>query len=211
MSNVASLPGQGHSAPPAEPGQGRAIVACLTGATLLGVVDWWTGNELNFFVFYFAPIAWLAWRARPAAAAGLAVFSALVWAAADQAAGASYRHDLFAIWNTMIRLAAFLGVVWAVDVARRSLARERTARAQLERTLSELRVLRGLLSICAECKKIKNEDGVWQPVETYVVQHSDALFSHGFCPVCARRALADAGMVAPRPDDRLGPRLIGPR
>ena len=57
--------------------------------------------------------------------------------------------------------------------------------SERERALSEVKVLSGLLPICASCKKIRDEDGRWAPVESYVRTHSQADFSHGLCPECA--------------------------
>ena len=54
----------------------------------------------------------------------------------------------------------------------------------LEAALSEVRQLRGLLPICAYCKKIKEGDDYWRSVESYLQQHSQARFSHGICPEC---------------------------
>ena len=56
-----------------------------------------------------------------------------------------------------------------------------SANAQLKKTLH------GLLPICASCKKIRDDQGYWQQVETYVHEHSDAEFTHGLCPDCVRR------------------------
>jgi GAF domain-containing protein len=54
-----------------------------------------------------------------------------------------------------------------------------------ERT-AELKVLRGMLPICAWCKRIRDDDrGSWAAIETYVAQHSEATFTHGICPSCA--------------------------
>jgi len=47
-------------------------------------------------------------------------------------------------------------------------------------------LLRCLLPICAACKKIQNESGNWEPIESYIRDRSDADFSHGVCPDCAR-------------------------
>jgi methyl-accepting chemotaxis protein len=49
------------------------------------------------------------------------------------------------------------------------------------------RVITGLVPICAECKKIRNEQGAWEPVEQYVREHSEAEFTHGLCPHCLKR------------------------
>ena len=58
---------------------------------------------------------------------------------------------------------------------------------QLHQTIAEVRTLRGLLSICAECKKIRTENGEWERVETYVRSRTEAEFSHGLCPTCQTR------------------------
>ena len=57
---------------------------------------------------------------------------------------------------------------------------------ELEHALADVTALRGLLPICAWCKKIRDDDGYWQNVETYLAQHSDATFTHGICPECRK-------------------------
>jgi PAS domain-containing protein len=56
--------------------------------------------------------------------------------------------------------------------------------AELKGSLANVKRLTGLLSICASCKKIKNEEGEWQQLEAYITKHTDATFSHGICPDC---------------------------
>ncbi len=58
---------------------------------------------------------------------------------------------------------------------------------ELEHALQEIKVLRGLIPICATCKKVRNETGAWQNLEAYVTEHSGALFSHGICADCLAR------------------------
>lgn len=57
--------------------------------------------------------------------------------------------------------------------------------AELNTTLNEVKTLRGIVPICASCKKIRDDNGFWQQVEVYVSAHSDVMFSHGCCPECA--------------------------
>jgi PAS domain S-box-containing protein len=59
--------------------------------------------------------------------------------------------------------------------------------AKLREALEEVRLLSGLLSICASCKKITNERGDWESLESYLQTHSQAKFSHGMCPDCLRK------------------------
>jgi PAS domain S-box-containing protein len=67
-----------------------------------------------------------------------------------------------------------------------ALERERLA-AQLQRALEDVKMLRGLVSICASCKRIFNEAGAWQQMESYIQSHSEMKFTHGMCPDCMRK------------------------
>ena len=58
---------------------------------------------------------------------------------------------------------------------------------ELELALSEIRTLQGYLPICTSCKKIRDDKGYWNQIETYISEHTDVLFSHGLCPDCAQR------------------------
>jgi hypothetical protein len=57
----------------------------------------------------------------------------------------------------------------------------------LQDALAKIKRLRGLLPICASCKKIRDDKGYWNQLETYIQDHSEAEFSHGFCPECMKK------------------------
>lgn len=57
----------------------------------------------------------------------------------------------------------------------------------LQKALIEVKTLGGLLPICANCKKIRDDIGDWHQLESYICKHSEAEFSHGICPECARK------------------------
>jgi signal transduction histidine kinase len=65
------------------------------------------------------------------------------------------------------------------------LVKHRTA--DLEEALSKVRLLSGFLPICASCKKIRDDQGYWNQIESYIQQHSEAEFSHSICPDCAKK------------------------
>jgi uncharacterized PurR-regulated membrane protein YhhQ (DUF165 family) len=62
---------------------------------------------------------------------------------------------------------------------------------ELEKSLSEVKTLRGFLPICSECKKIRDDKGYWNQIEAYIMAHSEAEFSHGICTDCARKIYPD--------------------
>lgn len=58
---------------------------------------------------------------------------------------------------------------------------------QLQEKIGEVKTLGGLLPICASCKKIRDDSGYWEQLEGYISSHSEARFSHGICPDCAKK------------------------
>jgi sigma-B regulation protein RsbU (phosphoserine phosphatase) len=58
---------------------------------------------------------------------------------------------------------------------------------ELETALAEIRTLTGLIPMCAGCKRIRDDKGYWQKVERYIMEHSEAAFSHGLCPECMHK------------------------
>ena len=58
---------------------------------------------------------------------------------------------------------------------------------ELRNALTHIKTLRGLLPICASCKKIRDDRGSWKQIEEYIRAHSQAQFSHGICPECVKK------------------------
>ena len=86
------------------------------------------------------------------------------------------------------------GVVFtAEDIRKRKKAREEREKliVELQGALSEIQVLRGIIPICSYCKKIRNDDGLWNQLEAYMHEHSGAEFSHSVCPECLGKQLAE--------------------
>jgi len=90
-------------------------------------------------------------------------------------------------------LVAFLLVI-ANHVAGREIDRRQKAESkqrdligELQKALSEVKTLSGLIPICAWCKSVRNDKGYWSTVEQYVSAHTDADFSHGMCPTCKEK------------------------
>ena len=84
-------------------------------------------------------------------------------------------------------IAAILGVFR--DITARKLAEAERDRliGELQEALANVKQLSGLLPICASCKKIRNDQGYWTQIETYISEHSEALFSHAICPECGKK------------------------
>lgn len=69
---------------------------------------------------------------------------------------------------------------------KRFLAEREQLITDLQKALAEIKTLQGILPICSVCKKIRDDQEVWTQLESYISMHTDALFSHGICPDCAK-------------------------
>lgn len=65
---------------------------------------------------------------------------------------------------------------------------------ELKDALGKVKTLSGMLPICSSCKKIRDDKGYWNQIEAYVHDHSDAEFSHGLCPECAKKYFPEANL-----------------
>jgi len=79
------------------------------------------------------------------------------------------------------------------DITERKTAEEEREKLveELREALERVKTLRGLLPICASCKKIRDNNGYWNNLESYIQRHSEAEFSHGLCPECAKKLYPD--------------------
>lgn len=99
-----------------------------------------------------------------------------------------YTLDL--TWSGAIRTLVFSSVSFLVasleNQRRQAISSLEDANKQLRISLHEIKVLRGILPVCAYCKQIRNEAGAWEQMEGYIRQHSELDFTHGVCPACLK-------------------------
>lgn len=82
---------------------------------------------------------------------------------------------------------AYLKLQQEIEERRKAEAEKEQIILQLQEALGRVKMLTGLLPICASCKKIRDDDGYWHQVEEYIMDHSEADFSHGICPDCMHK------------------------
>ena len=83
------------------------------------------------------------------------------------------------------RVQAMERIKRAEDTLREKEKQQEKLILKLQEALSEIRTLKGLIPICATCKKIRDDEGYWNQLEAYITRHTGAIFSHGICPDCA--------------------------
>lgn len=119
----------------------------------------------------------------------------------DTPAGAAFFVVCILVFFTVLVLAT-ARQLHVLDLARRAAvdSRDRTI-AELQRALDEVRTLQGLLPMCAWCKKVRDDQGYWDDVASYIARHTDASVSHGICPECSKEHFPAPQPAVTSPDE----------
>ena len=104
---------------------------------IVGYFDWITGYELNFYLFYLLPVSLAAWFVGPAPAAGVSILCTMVWSGVNILSGHTPSSSFYFIWNTFIRLAAFLIICAALTKIRQLHDRRRRLSEDLQRSITK--------------------------------------------------------------------------
>jgi len=150
----------------------------LLGATaLLVLADAVAGPLVRFPIFYTLPVLAAAWFGAGIWAGAYALALPLVRVAFDLGAWRSEQSIALVAVNAAIRvfvLALIAALAWAAGAYVRSLRHQ-------------VVMLEGILPICSHCRRIRAEDGVWQPLEEYISARMPAQFSRGLCTHCLKK------------------------
>jgi len=138
----------------------------LTGSLFLGVLDYLIGPELSFSVFYTGPIVLAGWYGGKRVGLALVLLSSGIWLCADLAAGGVYSSWMVPLWNTLVRLAFFVIILWLLLVLREKLA--------LEESLADTDPLTGLANRRFFLEQLEREySRVQRYPETFTIAYFD--------------------------------------
>jgi hypothetical protein len=165
-----------------------AFLVGLTAFLVIAFVDIVTSEEFSFAVFYLVPIGLFVWAFDNKWGAAVAGVSIIVWPSQHIFSGDfQYFQSLFPYWESGIRLGFYAVFIISLNAIQRYVSQLNESNNQLKQALSEVKELRGLLPMCSNCKKIRDDANEWVVLEKYIQAHSDATVSHGVCPECAQK------------------------
>ena len=154
----------------------RVGVLCALASVIVLAIDYVTGKNIEFPIAYVLPVGMAAWRERKGTTYGIAALLPLArvgfhfpW----------HETESFFMVGLNAPVTALALILYAYLV-------NRTA-WQTRALQKKVRALEGILPICTSCKRIRDEKGEYEPLEKYISEHSEASFSHGICPQCAKK------------------------
>lgn len=150
-------------------------IIILASSALILLADFFISPYIAFPIIFILPLGAMAWWHSWRSASALAVimitirfFDTMHWNPGIP------NLVVYAMINSLVRLVVFLLLICLISEI-----------AKQHRSLKyEVKVLEGLLPICAHCKQIRTAEGEWQQLEVYITNQSEATFSHSICPSC---------------------------
>jgi K+-sensing histidine kinase KdpD len=123
----------------------RIVVASIVILLILGWIDYVTGYEFGFFIFYFIPVSITAWYVGRKAGIAMACASAVCWYLADRMTHHPYPRPYLVYWETFARYISFLTTALTISKIRETIDNGQRVREELDRALEENRELKRLL------------------------------------------------------------------
>jgi len=164
----------------------KILAIALVILIAIGVLQDVTGTRMTMAPFYLIPIALVTLRSSRTPALLTSIVCGVMWISMD-VRSPGYSFLWLDAWNNLLRVGVFVSSALLLSRLKGDMLREMKLNAELQAALAEVHQLSGLLPICAWCKRIRDDDGNWQQIETYITVHSEADFTHGICPDCARK------------------------
>lgn len=176
--------------------RGKKILLTLFGVflvVLLAYVDYLVGAAVSLSAFYLIPISLVVWYAGRTPGIVVGGLSAIVWLLEDLLSDFALPATFLPYWQALMRLAFFLIIIFLLDGRKRAEREREKLIEELQEALGSVKTLRGLLPICSSCKKVRDDRGYWNQIETYVRAHTEAAFSHSLCPECEKKLYPELG------------------
>lgn len=155
--------------------------------TLLTVLlDYWTGFGYRMKIFYLVPISYATWYVGKIYSVAFSIAAVMTMLNPGMASGTN--NDVPAIiWNMAIYFAFFVIVILLLSKLRSTMQQLAGFITKMQNALNAVQELSGILPICANCKKIRDDEGYWHDVDVYISRHTKAEFTHGICAECANK------------------------
>ena len=185
---------------------------------VLGYIDYITGWELNFFLFYYAPISIVAWRLSRRSGMVMALCCAVCWYGVDLATDHPYSQAWFGVWNSGLRLLSFLILAMALSTIREDGERLNATNGRLQKTLDDLersiaqvrKMQEQIQIVCAWTNRIRHE-GRWVKFEEFLSSNLNLKFSHGMSEEAAKQMMAELDAQGAVPETDLPERRLAPQ
>jgi hypothetical protein len=182
-----------------QPFQWSVIVAGFVLLLVIGWLDYLTGYEFGFFIFYSIPVGLLAWYVGRGPGIAISFASAITWLIADLYAGQKYSSQFMIYWNTGIRSVCFIINAITLAKIKQTLDQRQALTAALAESHARMARLEGVLSACPVCRNPQEDAGQKRQWQQYLDDPRATHPPQSVCPTCLERIRVNAMEPDARP------------
>lgn len=153
----------------------------------IGYLDYLTGYEVSFAIFYLLPVLGAAWLIGRRAGLAFAFLAAGTWMLADHADGHIYSHRIFFVWNGINRLAMGVGMALLAGALRKRVDHQKALIMDLRRALLASSELSAQIPYCPICGDLRTDDGYEKELREFLSMHAEPKSLGRACLACAER------------------------
>jgi hypothetical protein len=169
-----------------QPMQYRILISILLTIVVV-FLDHWAGFSYRMKLFYLMPISFATWFIGSEAGMVLSTLPVITMLYSGIASGNSEGTVSMQMWDMMMYVVFFIILTMLLAKLRITMQQRAGLIAKLQSALDAVKDLSGILPICANCKKIRDDEGYWHDVEVYISNHTNADFTHGICAECVSK------------------------
>jgi len=156
-------------------------------AFILGIsyVDYASGFKFSLFPLYLIPIALISWNEKITVTILSSVLASIIILIKD-----IYYRTLvtdYAYWDLFIKILLLFITSFMIWKIRNLIIENDRAVGELRQSLSEIQELREMIPICAWCHSVRNDEGFYEKIESYLNKHTGSKLTHGICPSCVEK------------------------
>jgi hypothetical protein len=159
----------------------------VAAALVIGLLEYGTVFAFRMEIIYLIPILYATWYVGRSTGIALSLLPPVVILSVDLLTGEGRSLFPIRIWNISMYFAVFILGTLLAHKLRVTLAERNSLISRMQNAMNAVEELSGILPICANCKKIRDDDGYWHDVDVYIANHSKAEFTHGMCAQCAAK------------------------
>lgn len=145
------------------------------------------GLKVSFGLFFAIPVLLAAWYLGRGWGLVFAFTSGSLKHAMEMFILHEYTIHSYRYWDLFSSLLALSAISLVASWSKALVERERLLNRELQQAIEQIKVLEGMLPICAWCKKVRDDQGLWEKVEDYVSKHSNTTWTHSICPECLKK------------------------
>lgn len=153
----------------------------------LGYLDYISGFKFSLFPLYLIPIIIISWNENIGIVILSSIMASIIITIKDVHSTFELNRDVYLYWDISVKVLILLLISYTIWRIRSLMFEKDQLNIRLQHSLTEIQELREMIPICAWCHSVRNDEGFYEKIETYLSKVTGSQLTHGICPTCTEK------------------------